>query len=233
MHVMILSGGLGTRISHILNGKQKCMVEIMDKPFLSYIIKNLTKYKINKITLLLGHASDSIIDYFHSSSDFDDIKISYSIDKQKLGTAGAIKNAIYNVQGENFIALNGDTYTDLNFQSFIDKFKNQKIDFGLCIKKPEKKDSKDYAGIEVDIDGNIVSYKEKSFGSFMSCGIYYLTRKIFYEINEGEEISIENQLIPQLLNKNYRMKSFVYDGPFYDIGTENRLKTFTNYIASI
>ena len=67
----------------------------------------------------------------------------------------------------------------------------------------------------------------------MSCGIYYLNRKIFYEVNESEKTSIEKQLIPKLLNENYSMKSFIYDGPFYDIGTENRLKNFTNYIASI
>jgi len=233
MHVMILSGGLGTRISHILNGKQKCMVDIMDKPFLSYIISNLNKYEINKITLLLGYASDAIIDYFDSSDDFDNIKITYSVDEQKLGTAGAIKNAFSKVNSENFIALNGDTYTDLNFQSFINHFENKKIDFGLCIKKPENTDSKDYAGIEIDNDGNIVSYKEKSFGSFMSCGIYYLNRKIFYKVNDDEETSIEKQLIPKLLKENCSIKSFIYDGPFYDIGTENRLKNFTNYIARI
>ena len=49
----------------------------------------------------------------------------------------------------------------------------------------------------------------------------------------NEKTSIEKQLIPRLLKENCSMKSFIYDGHFYDIGTENRLINFTNYIASI
>ena len=229
---MILAGGLGSRISHLSDSNQKCIIEFSGKPFLEYIIEKLIFHDIVDITLLLGHGAEEVIDYFGDGNSFS-ARISYSIEQSKLGTAGAIKNAISKVHSENFIAVNGDTYTDLNFQSFINHFENNKIDFGLCIKKPENTDSNDYAGIEIDNDGNIVSYKEKFCGSFMSCGIYYLNRKIFYEVNDNEKTSIEKQLIPRLLKENCSMKSFIYDGHFYDIGTENRLINFTNYIASI
>jgi NDP-sugar pyrophosphorylase family protein len=116
--VIILAGGLGTRLHPITKDQYpKCMVPINGKPFLYYILKNLVEnYTLDKLILSVGHKHEHIKDYF--GDNFWGVLIEYCIEKEPLGTAGAVKKVLKEkyIKGNTVVIMNGDTYTitDLN-----------------------------------------------------------------------------------------------------------------------
>ncbi|MDD5499667.1 MAG: sugar phosphate nucleotidyltransferase, partial [Candidatus Nanoarchaeia archaeon] len=123
MEAVILAGGLGTRLSGIINNLPKSMAEFNKKPFLHYLISQL-KNHFNRIIICVGHKHEKIMEYFEDGKEYG-IKIEYSIEKEPLGTAGALKNA-QNLIREDFILLNGDTYHELDYEKIIKEFNKNK-----------------------------------------------------------------------------------------------------------
>ena len=93
MQMVILCGGLATRLGSIAKDVPKSMIKIKNKPFLEYQIDNLKKHSIKDIVLCVGHLSEQIENYFGNGKKFG-VSIKYSYDKDKpLGPIGALKNA--------------------------------------------------------------------------------------------------------------------------------------------
>jgi NDP-sugar pyrophosphorylase family protein len=115
MKALILAGGLGLRIRNIVSDRPKSMGLIGKEPFLAKIIRQLKENGIRKIILATGYKSGVIESYFGDGNNFG-VEIKYSKELQPLGTAGAIKNAEHLLEGENFFVLNGDTWSDLDYE---------------------------------------------------------------------------------------------------------------------
>lgn len=115
MKVIIMAGGMGTRISSVRNDVPKPMIEICEKPILQYQIENLRDNGLTDITIVIGHLGYIIQNYFGDGSKFN-VKIDYFIEKHPLGTAGALFKM--NIK-EDFLLLCGDTIFDIDFNRFI------------------------------------------------------------------------------------------------------------------
>ena len=103
MEVIILAGGMGTRLREVLTDQPKPMVNINGKPFLHYLFEWLSHYPIKKFILSVGYKAECIIEYFGSA--FKDIPIEYTIEKKPLGTGGAIMYAMQNTTRNNIIIV--------------------------------------------------------------------------------------------------------------------------------
>ena len=128
---VILAGGLGTRLRPLTNNTPKPMLPIKGKPILYYAIENLKNQGIVDVILSIGYKAESIIDYFGDGADFN-VNISYSKEKEPLGTGGAIKLASKNFQ-EDFIALNGDNVADFNFHKMFEICQRNKAKITLAL----------------------------------------------------------------------------------------------------
>ncbi|MBK1974000.1 NTP transferase domain-containing protein, partial [Campylobacter sp. TTU-622] len=98
MKVIILCGGLGTRLKSIVKDVPKPMALINGKPFLEFIFEYLRTQNIKEVILAVSYKYEIIKNHFKNK--FLDIKIEYSIEKKPLGTGGAIKQAL-NLVNEN------------------------------------------------------------------------------------------------------------------------------------
>lgn len=107
MQAIILCGGLGTRLKSVIKDIPKPMAPINNKPFLEFIFEHLKKQGIKEIILAVSHKYEVIQEYF--KDEFLGIKIKYSIEKELLGTGGAIKEALKFIKNEVYV-LNGDTF---------------------------------------------------------------------------------------------------------------------------
>ena len=96
MIVLILTGGLGTRISSIAKDRPKGTIEINGRPFLEYLIYDLVNKGFPNQILLLGHKAEYIMEHFGDGREHS-ANIIYSMDKRLVGTAGSLKNC------ENFL----------------------------------------------------------------------------------------------------------------------------------
>ena len=121
MQVVILAGGLATRLRPLTETIPKSMVLINNKPFLQYQLELLRSNGITDIVLCVGYLHKQIEDYFQNGRNFG-VNIKYSREeKGLLGTAGALKNAA-NFLEDKFFLIYGDSYIFLNFKEILSYF---------------------------------------------------------------------------------------------------------------
>ena len=123
IQVVILAGGLATRLGELTKMRPKSMVEICNKPFLAHQLELLRANGIIDIVLCIGHLGIQIMDTFGDGSKFG-MHIRYSVENKPLGTAGAIKNA-ESLLGNTFFVMYGDSYLFLNFPQVMSYFMSQ------------------------------------------------------------------------------------------------------------
>ena len=116
MKTVIMAGGKGTRIASIANDIPKPMIRIGGKPILEHQIENLRNCGLTDITLVIGHLGHTISDYFKDGRQWG-VSISYYIEEQPLGTAGAL----FKMKDltDDFLLLCGDVMIDVDFHRFI------------------------------------------------------------------------------------------------------------------
>jgi NDP-sugar pyrophosphorylase family protein len=112
--IVILAGGLATRLYPITERIPKSMVLVAGKPFLEHQIALCKKNGIEEIVICVGHLWEQIFDYFGDGSRYG-IKIIYSVENERLDTGGALKNALPYLD-EKFFVLYGDSYLPSNWQ---------------------------------------------------------------------------------------------------------------------
>ncbi len=120
MKALILCGGLGERLRPYTEKVPKVMLEVDGKPILEHIIERLKDAGINDIVLLCGYLYHKISQYFTDGKKFG-VTINYSVEKEKLGTAGAVKNAKKFIDND-FILINGDIVTNFPLKDLLDAF---------------------------------------------------------------------------------------------------------------
>ncbi len=186
MQAIILCGGLGTRLKSVIKDIPKPMAPINDKPFLEFIFEYLKKQGIKEVILAVSYKYEVIQEYF--KDEFLGIKIKYSIEKEPLGTGGAIKEALKFIKNEAYV-LNGNTFFDIDLTKL--KLNGNRI----CLALKQMNDFDRYGTVNVDKHGFVISFEEKVFKKqgLINGGIYLLTKDIFNEFD---------------LEKNFLLKSF-------------------------
>jgi len=124
MQVIILAGGLATRLSHLTEDLPKSLVEIMGRPFLDYQIDLLRRAGIDNIVLCVGHLGRQIENYCGNGKKHG-VSICYSYEDMPLGTAGALKNAA-SLLNDVFLCMYGDSYLPADFHAMMQYFEVRK-----------------------------------------------------------------------------------------------------------
>jgi len=200
MIALILVGGIGERLRPITENIPKPMVPVNGRPFLQYHIEELKKAGIKDIVLCAGYLSHKIQEYFGDGSKFG-VKISYSVEKKPLGTAGAIKNAEKYING-TFLVLNGDSYLQLDYNKLINFHKSKKAK--LTISLLEIKDPRRYGLVSIDESAKIISFDEKTTnpkGKLINGGVYLVKPDILKVIPGSVKVSLEKEIFPQLIKQ--------------------------------
>lgn len=216
MQAILLAGGLGTRLRSVVNDRPKPMALVEDKPFMEYLIQELKKNGITDIVMAVGYKGSMVEDYFEDGKA-QGVHIQYSYEEEPLGTAGAIKNAASKLQEDTFFVLNADTFYKMDYQKLIEN--NKAADAIMTLVLREVDDISRY-GKATLTDGILTGFNEKTADSVpgtINGGVYLLKKDILDEIPEGK-VSLENEIIPKLLDKKACISGIVNDGYFIDIG---------------
>jgi NDP-sugar pyrophosphorylase family protein len=211
------------------------MVNIENIPFLEYQIEFLKKFHITDLIFCVGHLYEHIQRYFEDGSNWS-VRIDYSIENQVLGTAGALKNAEEFVGGA-FLALNGDSYFDLDLEQLIQLHENKRVEtkrYLGTIALAEVTDARDYGSVRIDQENKILSFEEKledpSASTRINAGIYILEPRILSFVQPLKKISLEREIFPFVLESGHHLFGYPADEFFVDIGTPKGLCRFQNYI---
>lgn len=216
MEAIILAGGFGTRLRHVVSDVPKPMAPMDDKgtPFLCVILNMLKKNGFNRVILSTGYMSEKVEAYF--GNDYKDIKIDYSVEYEPLFTGGAVKKALELCNDKNVFVLNGDTYFDVDFQAMLKQHIECKSDFTIAVKLMEKFDR--YGSIVFNTAMKIESFKEKCYHDigWINGGIYCVNKNLLKDFPENK-FSLEQDFMEKKI-EDIELYAFKSEGYFIDIG---------------
>lgn len=213
---IILAGGFGTRLQSVVSDVPKPMAPINNIPFLNYQLNYLKHYGIDHAVLSVGYLHEKITSYYKNS--FNGMRISYVIEDTPLGTGGGIRKALELYEDQHVLALNGDSFFDVNLHEFNDLHNNAASQISLALRKVN--DAARYGTIELKGD-RIISFKEKNGESkpgLINGGVYILNRELFlHHTKPNINFSIEKDFFETNL-KTMMISGFEFNGYFIDIG---------------
>ena len=227
MQMVILCGGLATRLGHLTKYTPKSMVQIEGKSFLDYQIENLKKQSIKNIILCVGHLSEKIERYFGNGEKFD-VNIKYSYDKEKpLGPIGALKNAELLLE-DTFFIMYGDSYLSID----LNKVHNYFMQFNKPALMVVYKNFDKYDRSNIIVQDNLItSYggKERTKDMiYIDYGTSILRKKTLDIVPRDTEYTT-GQFFSKLIKRN-ELLAYEAKERFYHIGTPEALEEFRNYI---
>jgi len=222
MQAIILAGGKGVRLKPYTTSFPKSLVPVGDYPILEIIIRQLKNNGFDTMTLAVGHLASLIQAYFDTGKKWG-VNISYSFEDKPLGTAGPLKQ-IKNPD-ENFLVLNSDDLTDLNYMDFFrGHVKNNNM---ITVSRFVKKVKIDFGVIQEARNNTIKDYIEKPEYTFgVSMGIYAFNRRVLDYIPEDSYFDFP-QLIKALINQNIPVHYRDHEGFWLDIGRPEDYETAT------
>lgn len=221
--VVILAGGLGTRLRPLTEKVPKPMVPVADQPFLHWQLLDLKAQGYTRVLLLVAYLGEQVEAHFGSGARLG-LQLSYCYEPEPLGTGGALKNALPQLENE-FILLNGDSFLHAPLREMERAFDSAPVDalvstydnrVAVPVIPNIRTDGSRVTGYEKDA-GPAKGYRE------IDSGIYILKRSLVEK--EPRERFMLADLWPPLIGEG-RLASFKVDERFYDIGTVERLKEF-------
>lgn len=211
--VIIMAGGLGTRLKELTQEIPKPMLKVGQDPMLQHIINNFKQYGYNKILISVNYKAEIIENYFQNGYAHG-VKIEYIREHKRLGTAGGIRLAKEYLDTPFFV-INGDIFTNLNVESMMGFHIENKFDITVGTRKHSFQIP--YGVIQVE-DNNIKELKEKPvIDYFINAGVYCLSPNILKYIPEDEYFEITD-LINICIKNNMKVGSYEIDEYWMDIG---------------
>ena len=132
---VILAGGLGTRLRTVVVDRPKVMAQVANRPFLSYLLEQLNSAGVHRAILCTGYLADQIRD--HYGFEYKHLSLSYSQELIPLGTAGALRYAWPMIKTPEVLILNGDSFCDINLNSFYEFHMGKKALASICLVKAD------------------------------------------------------------------------------------------------
>jgi D-glycero-alpha-D-manno-heptose 1-phosphate guanylyltransferase len=211
---VILAGGLGTRLRSMVSDVPKSMALIKDLPFLTYLLEQLQRHNFEKIILAAGYKYEAIESYFGDS--YKNIKLIYSIEKEPLGTGGAISETAGLIESDYFTVLNGDTFFEVDFSRMEEKFRKSNPEVMVALKPMVNFER---YGAVITGNNKIISFNEKKLceSGLINGGIYMMKKDWLNKVAPGKVYSLEKEVLEKLAGKE-NITYYISDGYFIDIG---------------
>ncbi|MGH6769838.1 MAG: nucleotidyltransferase family protein [Xanthobacteraceae bacterium] len=220
MHAVVLAGGLGTRLRPYTYAIPKPLMPLGDRPVLDILLRRLKASGATSATLCLGYLAP-LINAFVGSGEQWGLDISCVVEDEPLGTAGPLR--LVPALPSDFIVVNGDTLTDLDFRELCDA--HTRAGAWATVFTPEVENIVDYGIIELDVtSGAIVNYLEKPRRTYhVSSGIYVLSKRLIDYIPAGRRFDMPD-LIRCVLTNGGLAQSFRNNAYWRDIGRHDHFE---------
>lgn len=213
---VVLAGGLGTRLRDSVSDRPKVLAEIRGKPFLTFLLDQLTLAGFKRVILCVGYMADMVQDVLGDA--YKSLQITYSKENQPLGTGGALKLALPLITSERIMVMNGDSFIDADLEAF-ERWALKKA-AACAIVLTKVSNTKQYGKVVSVNDGRIESFEEKQKSSgpgWINAGVYLLKRSLVEMIPSRKVYSLEREFFPRLVGKG--LFGYRCDAQFIDIGT--------------
>ncbi len=213
---IILAGGLGTRLRSAVPDLPKCMAPVAGKPFLAHVLDHFIKQGIPEFIFSLGYRHEAIVEFL--DKEYTQLSRRYVVEKEPLGTGGAIRLCCAALDDGDVLVVNGDTFFGIDLSSLETFHKARQADCTLCLKP--MKNFERYGVVELDeATGMIRNFHEKKYyeTGLINGGIYALETGHFKKIDWPQKFSFETDYLEKYHGER-KIFGQVQDKYFIDIG---------------
>ena len=224
---ILLVGGRGTRLAPITSEIPKPMLPIAGKPVTEHQILAAQRAGITTLVLATSYLSDVFIPYFGDGSKWG-IELRYAVEKEPLGTGGAIANAAAHLDkgasNEAVVIFNGDVLSQHNLAAQIDFHKKADADVTLHLIQVE--DARAFGCVPTTADGQVEAFLEKMenpITNWINAGCYVFNREVIDSIPRDTVVSVERETFPALISDKRRVFGYKEAAYWLDIGNPGAL----------
>ena len=229
---VILAGGFGTRVQHLLPGIPKPMALVAGRPFMEWVIRFLGRQGIEEVILSTGYLARAVSAHIKQIR-IDGVDIRCSAERSALGTAGGFLNAIRDEKNTSdpWLVCNGDSLVLADLNSMYAALKDpavQAVVVGVRIA-----DTSRYGSLELGEGDLLRGFLEKRCGSgLINAGMYLFRDNLIDQFPAYRPLSFEMDVFPYFLTRQIKIRLWPVTAPFLDIGTEETIKQAEDFISS-
>ena len=216
--VVILAGGLGTRLREVVSDRPKPLAPIRGRPFLDLLLEQLAASGcVSRAILAIGYQAEKMVDYYQQVES--PLPLVFSVEKELLGTGGALRLAMPLIKSPTVLVVNGDTFVSVNYRSFYSFHEEKKSELTLAAIKAEgnRYGSIDYDPASHKLKG-FFEKQEDSREKWVSAGLYLMRTNLLENLESNKVLSLEKDVFPAWVNR--ASFCFPLNASFIDIGTK-------------
>lgn len=221
---ILLVGGFGTRLKPLTSESPKPMLPVAGLPVTEHQILAAKKAGVHTLVLATSYLSEVFTPYFGDGSQWG-IKILYAVEKEPLGTGGAIRNAaqmldLATLGDEPIVIFNGDVLSRHSIADQITFHQSKSADVTLHLIEVE--DARAFGCVPTDADGRVTAFLEKMDNpvtNSINAGCYVFHPSVLDRIPLGEVVSIERETFPALVESGRPVFGYKEQAYWLDVGT--------------
>ena len=221
---ILLVGGFGTRLMPLTKNTPKPMLTVAGVPVTEHQLAIAKAAGITEIVLATSYLSEVFTPYFGDGSKWG-MRIKYAVEKEPLGTGGAIRNAAKLLgTNESVVILNGDVLSSHNLSEQIRQHEAHDADVTLHLTQVE--DARAFGCVPTDGDGRVTAFLEKMENPLtnqINAGCYVFNPRIISTIPLDTVVSVERETFPQLVDSGAKVFGYLENAYWLDIGTPRAL----------
>ena len=231
LDLVVLAGGLGTRLRSVVADRPKVLAPVAGRPFLDHLLTWLDRQGARRVVLALGHLADQVETHLEARRrDFPRLQIVTTVETSPQGTGGALAACRDLLRSDPVLVLNGDTFVDVDLGGFADAWAG----FGTpaALVAVEVEDATRYGRLEI-VAGRVHRFAEKSEApgaAWINGGIYLLSGPLLDRLAGMGTCSLERDLLERLPPGS--IATFPTRGQFIDIGTPASLAAAPDVLAA-
>jgi D-glycero-alpha-D-manno-heptose 1-phosphate guanylyltransferase len=226
---LILAGGSGTRLRAVTD-TPKPIVPAVERPYIYYLMEALQQAGIERAIICAGYRAELVVEAARECNP--GLELIFSVEKEVLGTGGALRLASAQLETELALALNGDSFCDFELEAFL-AFHRQHPG-QVSILSTEVDDASRYGRMVFNGDGSVLRFEEKVSSpgrDWINAGVYLIPAIKLKQLPGKTPLSLERDVFPQWLNEG--VYAFPVRAPFLDIGTPESYAAREDFIRSV
>ena len=231
MQVVILAGGLGTRLWPLTKQVPKPMVPVAGVPYLEHQLRLLAKQRLRDVVLLTAYLGEQIEEYFGDGRGLG-LAIRYSREPEPLGTGGALRLAGPLLE-DPFLVVYGDSYLPIDYAAVCRPFSSSDALGALVLYHDPNCETDVPGNVALSEDGLVTRYDKVAVNDpelkYIEAGVLALRRAVIDLIPSGK-VSLEQEIFPALIRQR-ALLGIPTRQRFYDMGTPERLKVIEELLA--
>lgn len=234
MQVVILAGGLGTRLQPLTASIPKPMAPVAGAPYLEHQLRLLARQSLREVVILTGYLGEQIEKYFGDGRRLG-LEIRYSREPEPLGTGGALRQARPLLAKKSFLVIYGDSYLPMEYGDVGRLLKSSTALAVMAVYHDPFGETNVRPNVALGWDGEILRYDKKAPAGgpgmeYVEAGVLALRRAVVDLIPADGACSLEETVFPSLIERR-QLLGYPAKQRFYDIGTPERLRAIEELLA--